>query len=191
MSADPQNPQGRTNENWTSHEYDWDRGGYTPPPGGPQDYQYRGPGSQEWGRTPYPGEEYHQPASGPVPGYSRDMSPGDEKTWAVLAHVAAPLGALLSAGWLGFVGPLVIWLMYRDRSGFVRAASARSFNFNIVLIVGNAVAWVLFISLIGIPIAIVMWIALFIGMLVFHISAALDASKGILYRYPLDLKLLQ
>nr|NLD40097.1 DUF4870 domain-containing protein [Actinomycetales bacterium] len=124
-------------------------------------------------------------------GQSTAMSPGDEKTWAVLSHVAAPVAAMLSAGWLGFVGPLVIWLIYRDRSTFVRAAAARSFNFNLLLFLGNAAAYILFFTIILIPVAILLWLALFIAMLVFHISAAMDASKGILYRYPISLPVLR
>lgn len=206
MSEDPHRNQGQVpgQEDWTRREYDWDQGRYTEP--GTSGHEYgTGPGSQ-YGTAP--GAQYgegsgYEYGSGPggspytsghqgdaVPGYARDMSPGDERTWAVLGHIAAPVGTLLSLGWLGFVGPLVIWLIYRDRSPFVRAAAARSFNFNLVVIVGNALAFVLAATIILLPIAILLWIGLFIAMLVFHISAALDASKGILYRYPLTFPVL-
>ncbi len=39
------------------------------------------------------------------------------------AH-ASCFAMALSAGWLSFVGPLVMWLIYKDRSPFVRQAAA-------------------------------------------------------------------
>ncbi|MDO5495407.1 MAG: DUF4870 domain-containing protein, partial [bacterium] len=152
-------------------------------PGDPYGRPHDSYGSEGWERRGHPGD--------PVLGQSRDMSPGEEKTWAVLAHVAAPIATLLSAGWLGFVAPLLIWVFFRGRSEFVRVAAARSFNFNLLLFLANAAAWLLFFSIIGIPFAIAIWIGAFIGMLVFHISAAMDAGRGILYRYPISVPILR
>jgi len=36
----------------------------------------------------------------------------DDRTWAMLAHLSPLVG-------LGFIGPLVVWLIYKDKSPFV------------------------------------------------------------------------
>ena len=47
----------------------------------------------------------YQP-SGPTYG----QATGEEKTASVLAHLSAIIAAILTAGWLSFVGPLIIAL---------------------------------------------------------------------------------
>jgi hypothetical protein len=42
------------------------------------------------------------------------MSPQDERTWSILAHLSMFLN--LVTGFLGPVAALIIWLVYRDRS---------------------------------------------------------------------------
>ena len=71
---------------------------------------------------------------------------------------AVTIGALVSVGWLGFVGPLVVWLVHRDKNAFLRATSAGSFNFNLSMWLLNVVAWVCLFTVILIPVAIVLWI---------------------------------
>ena len=45
---------------------------------------------------------------------------------AILAHLAAVIAMVVSAGWLTFVGPLIVWFIYKDKSRFVRNAAAGS-----------------------------------------------------------------
>ncbi|HZK05471.1 MAG TPA: DUF4870 domain-containing protein, partial [Actinomycetaceae bacterium] len=169
-------------ESWTNREYDWDRGGYTEP---------ERPAGNPYADSTYPaGGHYGDPTWTPQPGYSRDMRAGDEKTWATIAHLSAPIAMVFSAGWLGVVGPLLVWLAFRDRSAYVRAAAAASFNFNIVLAIANAIAYIMAFTVILLPVAILLWIAIVLGLLVFHISAAISSSRGELYKYPFNLQVL-
>ncbi|NTV40637.1 MAG: DUF4870 domain-containing protein, partial [Demequinaceae bacterium] len=55
------------------------------------------------------GGQYVPPA--PVP-----MLESEARTWAMLAHIIAAVASVMSAGTIAFVAPLVIWLMYKDRS---------------------------------------------------------------------------
>ena len=50
---------------------------------------------------------------------------------------------------------LLIYLIYKDRSPRVRAAAAGAFNLSVTLWFTNVVAWVLFVTIIGIPIVCV------------------------------------
>lgn len=118
------------------------------------------------------------------------MSSGDERTFAILAHLSAIIAMVVSAGWLSFVGPLIVWAIYRNRSPFVRQAAAGSFNFNIWAWLMSIVAWILTITVVGIPIAIILWAVAGIMTLWCHIRGAIRASRGEPYRYPAQLKLL-
>ncbi|HET7399989.1 MAG TPA: DUF4870 domain-containing protein [Intrasporangium sp.] len=119
------------------------------------------------------------------------LSSDDERTWAMLAHGSALVAAIVSAGWLSFVGPLLVWALYKDRSAFVRRSAAGAFNFNIVLWVLSIVGWVFFITLIGIPIALILWVIVFVASILFHLVGAMRAYRGEEYRYPWGITVLR
>ncbi|XCB30742.1 DUF4870 domain-containing protein [Arcanobacterium hippocoleae] len=114
----------------------------------------------------------------------------EERTWAILAHISAIIATFISAGWLSFIGPLLVWAIKKDSSAYVRNSAAQSFNFNLSLWILNALAWVLFFTIILIPIAILIWISTFILLLWHHIRAVIAASNNRVYHYPLQLKIL-
>ncbi|MFX0539310.1 DUF4870 domain-containing protein [Ornithinimicrobium sp. Y1847] len=129
----------------------------------------------------------HQPqqhARGPMA-----PNPGaDERTMMLLAHLAAPASLLISGGWLPFLGPLLIWLFYKDRSKAVRVASAGAFNYNVSMTI---VSWILWFSVIitfglGLLWAVPIWIA----MIIPHIKGVLWANRGEVYDYPFQIRLL-
>ena len=129
----------------------------------------------------------------PIPNpYGNSLSPStsEERTWAVLGHLAALIAAVISVGWLSFVGPLVIWVIFKDKSAFVRRAAAGAFNFNLAIWAIIVVGWVLFITVIGIPFAILIWIVAGVSGLFFHIRAALRANRGESYTYPWQIRVL-
>lgn len=128
------------------------------------------------------------------PGPQRPVDPSagaDDRTIAVLAHLSPIIAAIVSAGWLSFVGPLVLWFVYKDRPGLVRSASATSFNFHITIWVCWLIGWIFAITLIGLPIALVLWIVPGILQLIFSILGALAAWKGEIYRYPFQIPILR
>jgi len=128
------------------------------------------------------------PPAAPQPQY---RAQGDDRTIAVLTHLSGLVGALISVGWLGFVGPLVVWLLHKDRNPFLRATAAGSFNFNLSMWVLNAAAWVCLFTVLLIPVAIVLWLAAGVLLIVCHVLAVLRANKGEVYRYPLQLPVLR
>lgn len=106
----------------------------------------------------------------------------------LVAHLSAPASLLLSGGWLPFLGPLLIWLFYKDRSQAVRSVAAGAFNYNITT---TLVSWALWASVfltffIGFLWAIPIWIA----MVIPHIIGIVRASNGRTYNYPFQLRLL-
>lgn len=117
---------------------------------------------------------------------------GEERSMMLIAHLSAPASMLLSAGWLPFLGPLLVWLFYKDRSPAVRAASAGAFNFNISLTIVSVLTWISVILTLGIGFlwAIPIWIVLFVVMLWAHIRGAIRASNGEVYDYPFQIRIL-
>ena len=122
---------------------------------------------------------------------NRDSIGADEsRTWAILAHLSTAASTIFSAGWLGFVGPLLIWLFFRDKSMLVRKASARSFNFALALWIISMIAWICFFTIILFPVAIILWVVGFILSLWSPIRAAMAANRGDIYRYPFSIPIL-
>ena len=128
------------------------------------------------GQTNEPPVSEAPSASGQPPAFENLTQ--DDKTMAMLAHL---LGALVS-----FVGPLVIWLIKKDQSKFVDDQGKEALNFPITLLIGHiigvATACVTF-GLINMAVGIV--------AIVFGIMAALEANKGVAYRYPVNIRLIK
>ena len=114
----------------------------------------------------------------------------DDRTPAALAHASSLIAMIVSAGWLSFVGPLVMWFLYKDRSPFVRQAAAGSFNFNLGLWVMNIVGWICIITIIAIPVGVPLLVISFLGQIIGHIMGTLRATKGRTMNYPFQIKVL-
>lgn len=154
--------------------------GYPPPgyPGaGPQGYA---PGGQDTGQQGYGQQGYGQqpPPAGHPGAPAPPLSDRDETLWAMLMHLSIPF--------LGFVGPLLVHLVLRDRSPWLRASAVEALNFSIAYTVAQLVCSVLVAFLIG---AVLMPLV-FVAGLVLCILAALAASRHEAYRYPVALRLV-
>src|SRR5438105_8465748 len=125
-----------------------------------------------------------QPLPPPLPA-TTPASSSDVRTWCVLAHATALVGFLVPvAGHI--VGPLIVWLAKRHDSPEIDAHGKESMNFQISMLIWNAIAAILIIVLIGIPILILLHIL----NIIFVIVASIQASEGKLYRYPLAIRLI-
>ena len=111
------------------------------------------------------------------------LSPSDERLWATLTHVSALIGILVGAGFIGWLGPLIIFLVLRDRSAFVADHAKTTLNFQFTMLIAAVVAVFLWIVLVGFLITA----AIYVLTIVFSIIAAVAASRGERYRYPLSI----
>lgn len=110
---------------------------------------------------------------------------------ALLAHLSTLVAMVVSAGWLSFVGPLILWALHKDKSSFVRASAAGAFNFNLSMWALSIIGWICVITLILLPIGLILLLVSAVGQIVFHIIGAMRANRGELYRYPMQfLKIL-
>jgi uncharacterized Tic20 family protein len=127
----------------------------------------------------------------PGPGAGQPpLSPTDERTWAIAAHIGTFVAAWLA---MGFLCPLAIWLFFRYRSEFVRRHALESLNFQISLLIYGIVAVVLSLATLGQVLVIVIPIILIgaVAALVVIVLATVAAANGHDYRYPLTLRLVR
>lgn len=103
----------------------------------------------------------------------------DSKAWAVAAHLLPWVG-------IGFIGPLIVWLIKRDEDPFVEEHAREALNFQISLLIYMVVSMILIIVIIGIFLAIGFAIFGFVVMII----GAVKAANGDAYRYPLSIRFI-
>ncbi len=119
----------------------------------------------------------------PPPGQGQ-LTPDQERLWGMLAHLLSFVAAYL---FLGFVAPLIVLLVFGQRSPFVRANAVESLNFNLTWLLYGIVGVILAFLLIGIPILIVLGIA----YLALVVIASVRANNGEVYRYPATIRFIR
>ena len=125
-----------------------------------------------------------------APNVGPPLSASEERTWAMVAHIG-----VLVAAWfaMGFLCPLVIWLIYRYRSDYVRQHALESLNFQLSLLIYTAIAVILILITFGLGVLIIIPLILIgaVAALVFIILATVAAAGGNEYRYPLTIRFVK
>ena len=114
---------------------------------------------------------------------------GSSRIAAILAHLSAPIAALLSAGSLSLLGPLLVWLVKKD-DPYARTAAAGAFNFNLSFWLLYLISWLLIITVIGAGVGIPLIILLFVVSAWCHIKGATRAADDRPYDYPFQIRVL-
>jgi uncharacterized Tic20 family protein len=121
----------------------------------------------------------------------------DERQWAMLAHLSALLGYLVTSGWAGsaggFLGPLIVWQMKKDTMPFVDQQGKEALNFSISICIAFAVLFAFTIMTLGIGLILTLPAFLLVGLyaFVFTIIASVKANEGVAYRYPIAIRLIK
>ena len=114
------------------------------------------------------------------------VTSSNARTWCVLCHASALLGLFFH--FLGHIfGPLIVWLLKRGDAPEIDAHGKESLNFQLSMLIYDAVAVILCFVLIGIPILILLWVL----NTVLVIVASIKASDGELLRYPLTIRFIK
>jgi uncharacterized Tic20 family protein len=120
-----------------------------------------------------------------VPPQKPVMSPSgltdEERTWGMLAHISPFIAGI--AG-LPFLGPLVVWMIYKEKSEFVSDQAKESLNFQLTVLIAILICAATCVGLIVLPVVA-------IGALVYQIIAAMEANKGVQYRYPYTIRMIK
>ncbi|HEY2140174.1 MAG TPA: DUF4870 domain-containing protein [Chthoniobacterales bacterium] len=108
------------------------------------------------------------------------------RTWSAFIHASALLGLLLHfPGHL--LPPLILWLIKRNEAPELDAHGKEAVNFQISMLIYNLVAAVFCLVLVGFVFLGVLWVL----NTVFVIIAAIQASDGKFYRYPMTIRFIQ
>lgn len=182
MTTPPPPPTGSTGPSYSSADSSALSGGSTP------DDTFAGGGPRQGG----PGQTG---ASGP--GWNGTHAAAGQKSdsdrlVAMFCHLSGIISWVLSGGLLPFVGPLIVWLIYKDTDPFVRRAAAGSFNFHVVATLVGIAFWLLTVLTLGLAMIITIPLGLVVSALYlwWTISATLKANRGEPYRYPVEIKIL-
>ena len=133
----------------------------------------------------------NQPPTLPLSTPVQPLSPNDERTWAMLAHLSVLLN--LVTGFLGIIAALVIYLVYKNRSRYVAYQSMQSFIFQLIWWFGagviSGISWAItgtlsaiLIGLLCIPISCVISL-IPLGALVYGVVGAVQCNNGQDFRY--------
>ena len=98
-----------------------------------------------------------------------------------LAHAIPLVAMVLSAGFLGFVASLVLYLIYKDRGPFARENAANSLNIQIITGIVLLISFPLMLVLVGFPTFALALVFAF----VMHLIGALKAHRGEWWRPPM------
>jgi uncharacterized protein len=123
------------------------------------------------------------------------MTPGDERTWAMLSHLSVLLN--LITGFAGPIAALIIYFIYKDRSRLVAYHAMQSMVFQLIWWCGGGVLigamWALvgalsaiLIGVILIPFAVLLTLAfalLPVGAIIYGIVGAVQVNQGQDFKY--------
>ena len=112
--------------------------------------------------------------------------PKEVRNMAMLCHLAGFLG-YVGIPFGSVLGPLLVWLLKREDSDFIDSHGKESLNFQISVLIYAIVSVILIYVIIGIP----MLIALVVFSIIVMIKAAIRASNGQKYRYPLTIRIIR
>ncbi|MDF1754745.1 MAG: DUF4870 domain-containing protein [Verrucomicrobiales bacterium] len=112
------------------------------------------------------------------------MPEADEKLWALGSH----LGALvcMSSG-LGFLAPLVIYLMQKDKSPFVACQAKEALNFHLTFMIFAVICGVLFWLVLPILLLMAAGILLLVGGIV----AGIKSYEGEFFALPFTIRMIK
>lgn len=125
------------------------------------------------------------PPADPTPAAPGALTPvagitADERTWALIAHLAS----LVS-----IVGTLVVWLIKKDESKYVAHHAREALNFQITMFGAFIVAIILAVVTCGIGSVLLPILGLV--DLVFSVIGAMKANEGLLWTYPVSIRLVK
>ena len=108
-------------------------------------------------------------------------APQEDRTLAMITHLSGIVA--------GFIVPLIIWLINKDKpdKDFLNDQAKEALNFQITVLIGYVISTILMAILIGALLMLVVWVA----NLILCILAGVKANEGVAYRYPFALRLIK
>ena len=125
-------------------------------------------------------------SSPPLPPPVNISAIANVRSWCAFIHASALLGVVLHfPGHL--LPPLILWLIKRDEASELDAHGKEAVNFQISMLLYNLVAAVFCLVRVGFVFLAILWVL----NTIFVIIAAIQASDGKFYRYPMTIRFIQ
>lgn len=105
----------------------------------------------------------------------------EERGLAVFTHLSGLAGYVVPLG--GLIVPIIIWAVKSD-SKVISSIAKQALILNIVVFVLIAGTFLLWLTILLIPLAIALWILLALAAIALPIVGAIKALDGVFYRYP-------
>ena len=105
----------------------------------------------------------------------------EERTLAALTHLSGLAGYIIPLG--GVLVPIIIWAVKSD-SKVISSIAKQALILNVVVFVLIAGTFLLWLTILLIPLAIALWILLALAAIALPIVGAIKAFDGAYYRYP-------
>ncbi|HEY4219959.1 MAG TPA: DUF4870 domain-containing protein [Myxococcota bacterium] len=117
----------------------------------------------------------------------------DEKNLAMLTHLATGAAAIFSGGLLHIAVPAIAYAAFHERGSLIREHAKAQLNFQLTLLAVIVAAVVISVVTLGVGlvVAIPAVLAFFVMDIFCTIRAAMAASRGEDYAFPLSLQLVR
>lgn len=133
--------------------------------------------------------------TGQVPPYAGPtrMLESEARNWSMGIHMIAAVAVLLSAGTISWLVPLVVWLVFRERSALIDHHGKQNLNLQLTILVSGVAAVVLGLMLfvVGLAVTLPLWGVYVLYAIVISFVAGVKASNGEYYRIPLIIPFLR
>ncbi len=118
-----------------------------------------------------------------APASSKSRLTKEERNWGMFCHLGAFAGFIIPFG--NIIAPLILWLLKREDSSFIDAQGKESLNFQVSFTIYAFVSLLLIFVYIGLIIFPILFFLFFILVII----AAIKAQDGVVYHYPLSIRL--
>ena len=105
----------------------------------------------------------------------------DERALATLTHLSGLAGYIVPLG--GVLVPILIWMMKKD-SPIISSIARQAVLLNVTVFALFCTTWVLFLTILLIPVVAVAYAVIGVAALALPIIGAIKAADGTYYRYP-------
>ena len=115
----------------------------------------------------------------PPPNYSAFGVGIDDRLYTIIMHLSQFVTAIII--------PLIMWILGKDRSSVIDQHGKNIINFWISYLIYFAIATILVVVLIGIPLLVVLGIVVFVSIVI----ATIKAANGEAWRYPFTIEFIR
>lgn len=106
----------------------------------------------------------------------------EDRTMASLTHLSGLAGYVVP--FAGVLVPIIIWIVRSD-SKVISSIAKQALLLNLVAFLLFCASWILFLTLILIPLVFVFWMVLGFAAFALPIVGAIKANTGEYYKYPM------